>query len=100
MRMEGDEIINWNQTSRQVFNFVRAICKPGPRAKTFCHGEEILINKAVFIAQAPNYTCINGMVTGFSDRGYHIKTSDNLIEIYEVETSCKLKIGDRLQCKP
>ena len=29
-RKEGDEIINWNQTSRSLFNFIRSICKPGP----------------------------------------------------------------------
>jgi methionyl-tRNA formyltransferase len=99
MRMEGDEIVNWNQSSRQIFNFIRAICKPGPMAKSFCRGQEVLINKAALVPLAPNYTCINGMVTGITDRGYHIKTADNLIEIYEVETECKLKIGDRFQCK-
>jgi methionyl-tRNA formyltransferase len=29
-RKKGDEILNWNQTSREIFNFVRAICRPGP----------------------------------------------------------------------
>ena len=28
----GDEIINWNQCSRDIFNFIRAINKPGPMA--------------------------------------------------------------------
>ena len=50
-RKKGDEILNWNQTSREVFNFVRAICKPGPRARTFIDKKEMLklINKIKYI---------------------------------------------------
>ena len=35
-RRPGDEIImNWNQTSREIFNFIRALCNPGPKATSF-----------------------------------------------------------------
>ena len=54
-RREGDEIINWNQTSREIFNFIRAICKPGPVARSFIADEEIKINKASIIENAPSY---------------------------------------------
>lgn len=30
----GDEVINWNQKSRSIFNFIRALCSPGPKATT------------------------------------------------------------------
>ena len=33
-RKEGDEIIDWNGNSRDVFNFVRAITNPGPQARS------------------------------------------------------------------
>ena len=36
----GDEWLDWNQTSREVFNFVRAICAPGPMAHCQIKGTE------------------------------------------------------------
>lgn len=44
-RGPGDERLNWNQTSRRVFNFVRAICPPGPAARCYRADSEIRINK-------------------------------------------------------
>ena len=97
VRKEGDEIIDWRQTSREVFNFIRAICAPGPRARTFLNGQEIFINKAATVAEAPVYKSIPGMITGISPRGYFVKTTDSIIEIYEVESSAKIRVGDRFQ---
>jgi Methionyl-tRNA formyltransferase len=96
MRKEGDEIINWNQTSRDLFNFIRAVCKPGPGARTHLDGKEIIVNKAALVPYAPVYKSIVGQVVGKTSRGYVIKTIDSTIEISELETSVKLKIGDRL----
>ncbi|MGZ5191710.1 MAG: methionyl-tRNA formyltransferase, partial [Flavisolibacter sp.] len=70
VRKEGDEKIDWNQSSREVFNFIRAICLPGPRARGFCGEAEIFINKAAIVPNAPAYKCFNGMITGKTDRGY------------------------------
>lgn len=61
-RKEGDEIIDWNQTSREIFNFVRSICKPGPMARSFIADKEIKINKACMIKDAPLYKGINGSI--------------------------------------
>ena len=33
IRKEGDEWINWEWTSRKIFNFIRAITDPGPCAQ-------------------------------------------------------------------
>ena len=33
-RQIGDEILDWNQSSREIYNFIRSICLPGPRART------------------------------------------------------------------
>ncbi len=32
MRESGDEIIDWKQSSRELFNFIRALSVPGPQA--------------------------------------------------------------------
>ena len=40
MRQSGDEIIDWNQSSRQIFNFIRALCVPGPQATSWIAGKK------------------------------------------------------------
>lgn len=95
-RVEGDEVINWNQTSRLLFNFIRAICKPGPMATTVIGNEIIKINKARLIENAPNYINKTGQIVGKTQDGYVIKTADSTLEIFEIESNTKLKIGDIL----
>lgn len=93
-RQVGDEIINWSQSSRELFNFIRAVSQPGPQATCHLGGVAIKINKARFVAQAPRYSGVPGQVLATTDSGYLIKTKDSFLEIQEVST--KLKVGDRL----
>ena len=97
IRGEGDEVINWNQSSRDVFNFIRSVCSPGPVARTSLNGQEIKINKSVLISNAPAYKCIPGQVVGKTNDGYIVKTLDSSLEVLELETSVKIKIGDRFK---
>ena len=96
IRGKGDEIINWNQTSRQLFNFIRAINKPGPIATSSLKGKCVKINKANLIQNAPNYIGIPGQLLSKTKNGFIIKSSDNFLEISEIESDIKLKIGDKL----
>jgi methionyl-tRNA formyltransferase len=93
----GDEIINWNQESREIFNFIRAINKPGPMALSYINGKEVRINKSRLIESAPIYKGINGQLISKTSDGFLVKTSDSFIEIIEVETDVKLRVGDKLQ---
>lgn len=97
MRQVGDEIIDWNQKSRDIFNFIRAICKPGPMGRSFIDNNEIKINKSKIIDNAPTYIGIPGQVIGVTDNGVFIKTKDSILEIVEYEYYKKIKIGDRLK---
>ena len=94
-RKEGDEIINWNQSSREIFNFVRSICKPGPMARSFMADKEIKINKAKIIEKAPSYKGFTGSIIGIEKDGFLVKTLDSFIKITEWECERKIKIGDR-----
>lgn len=96
-RCAGDEIIEWNQTSREVFNFVRAICKPGPQAVSFIHGEKIMINKVRMVEGARPYKNTIGQIVGKGESGFYVKTRDTLVEIIEYTYNGRLKIGDRLE---
>jgi methionyl-tRNA formyltransferase len=96
MRNSGDEIINWNQSSRRLFNFIRAICEPGPKAQTTLKGSMVKINKAQILENAPEYIGIVGQIVGKTERGLVVKTADSTLEIYEIDSINRIKIGDRL----
>lgn len=99
IRQDGDEVIDWNQTSREIFNFIRAICKPGPMARCYLNGRELKINRSKMINDAPVYKGIPGQIVGKTDNGFIVKTKDTTIEITEYEYDGKIKIGDRLISK-
>lgn len=96
-RREGDERLDWNQTSREVFNFVRAICRPGPEARTFLSGQEIKINRAQYLPDAPHYKGVVGAIVGVEAGAFLVKTADKVIKITEWSGCEKPRIGDRLK---
>jgi methionyl-tRNA formyltransferase len=96
MRGPGDEIIDWNMTSRELFNFIRAICLPGPMATSSLNGKTIKINKCREIYGARSYINKPGQIIGKSDEGFYVKTKDTFIEILEYEFDGKIRIGDRM----
>lgn len=96
-RKEGDERLDWNQGSREIFNFVRAICRPGPEARTSLGGKEIRINKVELVEGAPLYKGIPGAVVGVSNEAFFVKTVDSHIKIVEWSGYEKPRIGDRLK---
>ena len=94
MRSPGDEVINWNNSSRKLFNFIRSISDPGPIARTNNGINEITINKSTFIKEAPKYIGTVGQVLSKTENGFLVKTKDSFIEISEIKG--KLKVGDKL----
>lgn len=98
-RKIGDEILNWNQTSREIFNFVRAICKPGPLARAFINDKEMRINKVELIESAPNYKCIIGAILTRNGNDLLVKTKDNFIKVIEYEYDGTIRVGDRFEVK-
>lgn len=100
-RTTGDERMDWNQTSRQVFNFVRAICIPGPMARCLVsRGDEsfeLKINRIKMISDAVNYIGTPGQILYKTERGIVAKTADSIVEITEYEAEKELRIGDRLK---
>lgn len=96
-RGAGDEIIDWKQPSRDVFNFVRALCSPGPVATCYRGPDVIRIEKVREIKGAHNYKGIAGQVCGRGETGPLVKTGDSFVEVLEYHTSGrKIRVGDRL----
>jgi len=98
----GDEILDWRQTSRQIYNFIRAICRPGPIARTYIHGSqsEVKINRAEMIPEATPYIGVPGAVLGTGAGFFLVKTNDTLIKVIEWDSERTIKTGDRLCQKP
>lgn len=96
MRREGDEIIDWNTSSRRIFNFVRALCEPGPVATTFLKGLELKINRVREVQGARPYINIPGQILGKTDDGFYVKTGDTFVEVTDYRYDGKIRVGDRL----
>lgn len=95
MRKQGDERLDWNQTSREIFNFVRAICDPGPKARTILNNHEVKINKVKMIEDAVIYKGIPGQVVGKIEGMPVVKTLDTTLIISEFECDGTIRVGDR-----
>ena len=95
-RVSGDEMIDWNSSSREIFNFVRAICCPGPQATTHLNGKLIKINKVELVQDAPIYKGKAGSIIGAISGCPLVKTSDSFVKLVDFITETRLKTGDRL----
>jgi methionyl-tRNA formyltransferase len=93
----GDEKLSWNQSSRQVFNFVRAISLPGPLARCYIDLCEFKIIAVEYIPEAPSYIGFPGAVLGKDVKGFLVKTGDSYVRLVAWEADIKLKVGDRFQ---
>jgi methionyl-tRNA formyltransferase len=96
-RIKGDELLDWNRTSREVFNFVRAISNPGPQALTHLHGNEDKINAIELLPEAKNYKGISGSVIGVEPGTFLVKTLDSLVRVTQWTGCAVPKIGDRFK---
>lgn len=96
MRGPGDEMINWNACSREVFNFVRAVCRPGPMAVSRLNGKEIRINRVREVKGAHRYINIPGQILGKTEQGFYVKTKDTFVEVTEYAYDGKIRTGDRM----
>lgn len=97
MRESGDEIIDWKQSSREIFNFIRALSVPGPQAASWINGKKISINKARMVPGAHSYKNTVGQVIGKTENGFLVKTGDTVLEITEYTYDGRIRMGDRLK---
>lgn len=96
-RKIGDEVINWSCTSREIFNFVRAICSPGPQATSFVGGRQVKINSVELIKAAPIYKSTPGAILEKSENWLVVKTGDSFIKIRDYRCEGSLRVGDRFE---
>lgn len=97
-RVQGDEWIDWNWSSRRIFNFVRGITTPGPGARTVLNGHELIVEKSEIITNALDYIGTPGEIVGVQNNGIVVKTGDATILLVDVvpPSGLRFRIGQRL----
>ena len=97
-RGPGDELIDWTQSSREIFNFVRALAIPGPQARSMLDGTEVRIQRVECIKEAPAYKGICGAVLAVEDSSFFVKTGDSFVKVVAWESDIAIKVGGRFSC--
>ncbi len=82
-----DGIINFNMTSRQIFNTVRGLVKPFPGAYFEYNDTKFIVYKAKQISLDDKSVKENGFVTKVSDDYIRVYTSDGVIELMHIEVN-------------
>ena len=85
-RVSGDERIDWQDTSLNIYNKIRAITQPGPGARTLLDQRILIIWSAWYDPSWPKYIATPGEVVGVvSGQGVKIKTGDSTLILRAVQ---------------
>ena len=93
-REEGDEWLDWSDTSFNLYNKVRAITRPGPGARTLLGQNVVTVWRALYDPSWPKYIGTPGQSVGRSGDGVLVKTGDSTLLVQEAQ------IGDGACCTP
>lgn len=87
-RRPKDGLINWNQSSKSIYDFVRALTKPYPGAFTYLDGRMLFVWKAIWLPVKVEARAgeILGSAYGFAENssGVVVGTTEGLIVITEM----------------
>lgn len=104
LRVDRDSLINWNLNTDKIYNLIRAVSYPYPKAWTLHKRRQIKINKAtpINLLQETLYKSEKpGTILGYlKEFGYLVKTKDGILAIAEIEDekakSVELSLKERL----
>ena len=96
-RVDGDEIINWNSKSREIFNFVRALVTPGPCATTYLNKTQVKIRETIIEELTENRNFLPGSIIYVGNEFFIVKTKNSSIKVLDWESNLNFKIGDRFE---
>ena len=85
-----DGEINWHDSTRNIFNFIRAQSKPLPGAYTFFHGKKVILWRVKARDDLRNYEgriCGKVVIRNIATGSVVILTKDSGIEVIEAEIS-------------
>lgn len=106
-REEGDEWLDWSDSSANLHNKIRAISHPGPGARTMLDGQQVIIWEAFCNLKWPHYIATPGQVVGKRPGiGSFVKTGDSILLIKSIQVADgrvetpSWPIGKRFLMKP
>ena len=95
-RVPEDSLIDWRDTTRAIFNLIRATKRPYPNAFSFINGEKILINGAVKVIGIKG---IPGTILSISENNILVATGNGAIclseYVFESGNSYVLNVGEK-----
>ncbi len=94
-RVLGDEQLDWSMSSREIFNFVRALSTPGPIALTFIDSQPVKVDIVELIPDAPIYKGIPGSILAIYQNKFLVKTGDSYVKLALYHAPFKLRVGQR-----
>jgi methionyl-tRNA formyltransferase len=83
-RSRRQELIDWNSSAEDAFNFIRALSSPFRGAYTYFHGKQVI----VWRASCPNvsrHRGICGQIVAVTDAGTGVKTADSVVMMTQVQ---------------
>lgn len=84
LRTADDGRIHWHQTSRSIFNLVRALVKPWPGAFTFINDQKVVVYCCQIIDPPPS-TSKPGSILWIDDSGVAVACGDGAVLIAGIE---------------
>ena len=95
-RTPEDGKINWNGSTKDIYNLVRAVTHPYPGA--FTPIEKVMIWSAVPFDTKIEYRAYNvgEVVEIFQDKTFLVKTTDGTLLVVDYETEVDIHIGKKL----
>lgn len=88
-----DTWIDWSDSSRNIYNKIRAITHPGIGARTYLRNQEVIIWDAFYDPSWPLYKGAVGQIVGqYRNEGVLVKTGDSTLLIREVQI-----VGGKIQ---
>lgn len=93
-RIPDDGLIDWTDSTNNIYNLIRGLSYPYPGAFTYLNGDKLIIEKASIPAQRKYVGRIPGRVVSISKgRGIEVLTGDGIILIKEIIKNGKNKIN-------
>lgn len=85
-RQDGDEWLDWSDTSTNLHNKIRGISRPGPGARSLLGGQPVILWRAFYDPSWTRYLAIPGQVVARRrGEGVLVKTGDSLLLVQEVQ---------------
>ncbi|MEW6235200.1 MAG: methionyl-tRNA formyltransferase [Candidatus Omnitrophota bacterium] len=99
-RKPEDGLINWNQSPKDIYNFVRALSKPYPGAFAWLGDKKIFIWRLKVPGEEADQSAIPGAVMSKGDAEFRVAVKKGTVDVIDWEIEGRdIQINDRLTGK-